>query len=267
MFRLKTSFSHRKDDLLSRIRTGNVDLYQFLEKEALLQQHSRSSTPAPAKSHAQVVKSLLKFQKQASYAFKGFQHRWICSCSCAGAHRCGISSHGSDLKLLFDNGTERKHVKVEVKVTETPDSSDCSTAPPTARKQEDVTVLRHQVSIRNRFKKLSKGAPKSILKLTTSTLSTFPKPVNMEVNDDHNSLESSLEQLQKRYVLFLLEYESSMEQKIRTHTRKAGIFGFITQHDSDANLIHHKTQIRRQYTWSTSLERLTSTIQPTCGAR
>ena len=201
MFRIKTSFSHRKNELLTRIEARNRDLYEFLERASHIQ-HSRIST-TPPKNSTKIVSSFLEFQEQATTIFSGFQRHWACTCNCNGLHSCSISAQGSDLKAFFDNGTETRHVKVEIevkgKVTHVEKASPTSNG---VTSQEHVDSLRHQVAIKNKSKRLREKGPKSLAKLVASTLSTFSNPANVETGSNYDKgLQKPTQRLTKRYVI------------------------------------------------------------------
>ena len=199
MFRLKTSFSHRKNELLARIEARNRDLYEFFERASHVQ-HSRTSTTTRAKDSTKIVSSVLEFQEQARTTFSGFQRHWACSCNCKGLHPCSISAQGSDLKALFDNGKETKHIKVEIEVKAK--VSDGEELPNGATIQEDVDKLRHQVAIKNKSKRLRERGPKSLVKLISSSLSAFSNPANVETGGNcEKGLDRPTKALKKRYVL------------------------------------------------------------------
>jgi hypothetical protein len=205
MFRIKTSFSHRKNELLARIEARNKDLYEFLERASHVQHH-RTSTTTPPKGSTKIVSSFLEFQEQARTIFSGFQRHWACSCNCNGLHSCSISAQGSDLKALFDNGTETKHVKVEIEVRgKVSDAEKVSLNSNGTTWQEDVDDLRHQVAIKNKSKRLREQGPKSLVKLIGSTLTAFSNPGNAKTGCNYDKgIEKSTTRLKKRYVLCLL---------------------------------------------------------------
>ncbi|RBR24358.1 uncharacterized protein FIESC28_02848 [Fusarium coffeatum] len=206
MFRIKTSFSHRKNELLARIEARNKDLYEFLERASHVQE-SRVSTKAAPRGSAKIVSSFLEFQDQARTIFSGFQRHWACSCNCNGLHLCSISAQGSDLKALFDNGTEARHVKVEVevkgKVADVEEDANAATS------QEDVDNLRHQVAIKNKSKRLRDQGPKSLVKLIASSLSAFSNPAAVKTgNDCEKGLERPTEKLKKSFKRQTVRFDS-----------------------------------------------------------
>lgn len=201
MFRIKTSFSHRKDQLLIRIEARNRDLYEFLDRASHLQR-SRTSTTKPPMNSTKIVSSFLEFQEQARTVFSGFQRHWACSCNCNGLHSCSISVQGSDLKALFDNGIETKHVKVEIEVQGK--LSEIESISHGATRQEDVDNLRLQVAVKNKAKRLRDQGPKSLVKLIASTLTTLSNPANVEAESNFDKgLQKPTKTLKKRYVLCL----------------------------------------------------------------
>ncbi|RFN48580.1 protein prib [Fusarium flagelliforme] len=203
MFRIKTSFSHRKNELLARIEARNKDLYEFLERASHVQ-HSRVSTPTAPKGSAKIVSSFLEFQEQAKTIFSGFQRHWACSCNCNGLHSCSISAQGSDLKALFDNGTETRHVKVEIEVkAKPPDVEKVSPSSNGATSQEAVDNLRHQVTIKNKSK----------------SLSAFSNPGNVETGSNcDKGLERPTEKLKKSIKRQTVRFDSPPPPNVTTTT-------------------------------------------------
>lgn len=201
MFRLKTSFSHRKNELLARIEARNRDLYEFLERASHVKQ-SRISTTTTAKGSTKIVSSILEFQEQAKTIFSGFQRHWACTCNCNGLHSCTVSAQGSHLKALFDNGTESKHVKVEIEVKGK--ASDVERVPASsngATSQDDLDNLRHQVFVKNKSKRLREKGSKSLAKLVASTFTAFSNPANVETGSNcDKGLERQTKTLKKKYV-------------------------------------------------------------------
>ncbi|KAF4334108.1 sugar transporter STL1 [Fusarium beomiforme] len=107
---------------------------------------------------------------------------------------------GPDLKVLFNNGTDIKHVKIEIEAEAK--SSDSENFSPHSRGttiQDNVEDLRHQVSTKNMSKKLREQGPKSIVKLLSSTLSTLSNPANAKTGSNYEKgLERPTEKLQKK---------------------------------------------------------------------
>lgn len=199
MFRLRTSFRHKKNRLLSDIKMKNSELFNFLQRDQA-SRLSRISRAAPSKGGNSVISSFLDFQDQAQSVFKGFQLYWSCSCTCAGIHPCRITARDSDMKVLIDTEAEQAHIKVQLeKTVKQKTSSKSSATVQVATKHEEVAVLRSQVSLKNRLSKMKVKGPKSILKLTASALAALSNPA--EAKSDTTSSEPS----QKRYaVLFCL---------------------------------------------------------------
>lgn len=198
MFRIKTSFSHKKDRLLSKISTSNASLYKFLEREQS-SRLSRTSVQAPSKGNDGLTASLLEFQEQAKSVFKGFQQHWICSCS-ANTHPCRISARGPQLKVLFEDGNGTTHIKVEVEKTNMMPKSKTLQLAPVSTKHEDVTVLGHHVSMESRLSNLKEKGPRSILKMTASTLSALSNLAGVGTHVTQDGLEKKPEKLTTRYV-------------------------------------------------------------------
>jgi hypothetical protein len=174
MYRLKSSFSHEKDTLLSRIREKNQSVYEFLDRASHL---SRTSTPIPStRNNSKAASLFLEVQNQARSLYKCFQRHWVCSCSSHGSHQCCIMVQGSDLKVLFDYGNERTQVKVEVETTNPPSRPSLT---PQLNKSDAVLNLGHQISVKSRLKKLKDKGQKGVFGLAASTISVFSSPVSL----------------------------------------------------------------------------------------
>ncbi|KAJ0120192.1 hypothetical protein J7T55_001048 [Diaporthe amygdali] len=70
MFRLKTSFTHRKDVLLAEVRDRNNEIFTFLERAAHL---SSSRTPPPPRLARKQTTPLLALQSEATALYETFQ--------------------------------------------------------------------------------------------------------------------------------------------------------------------------------------------------
>ena len=150
-YKLRMSFTHRKDTLLAKVGKSNKSLYDFF---VLQGQIPRVSMPAPeAGSAAKVSLSFLDSQRRAQSLYECLQHRWANDCSCAGGHPCSITAEGKDLKVLFGSDTnDRRHIRVEVAMTELPipKQGEVPSSTPDS-KLEKIHDLRRQLSFKSRL--------------------------------------------------------------------------------------------------------------------
>lgn len=106
MFRVKTSFTHRKDDLLAEVRDRNDKIFTFLQQASHLSDTRTVALPRPARDQ---MKPLIALQGDASALYETFQAHL--RCKCISGHSCGIAVSTPDglrdqvaaghLKLLF----------------------------------------------------------------------------------------------------------------------------------------------------------------------
>ncbi|KAL6915050.1 hypothetical protein FSST1_012810 [Fusarium sambucinum] len=197
IFRLKISFSHKKDELLGTINNRNEELRNYLYMSSQLHM-SRTSLQTTTKDTKKQARSLRKQQEQAESVFSGFKTHWICCCNPDKCHSCGISTEGSDMKLLF-NGARNQHLKIEVVVqSETQHSNELSSEPSTVPTQSDLEDLT-QKSIRKRILKNMRKQGNSISRLVPSTLLTLSNTNNVRSDKKHDKgLEKPPEKLKKR---------------------------------------------------------------------
>lgn len=176
MFRLKTSFTHHKDVLLTEVRERNNEIFEFLQRASHLSGTRKDPLPRPARKH---TTPLLSLQKDASALYESFQTHLRCKCS--SDHSCGIAVSRTDgiqgqvvashLKLLFWDGSCRTQVKIR-------SSSAAYTKPtisskPPVDKLEEVSSLHQHLSVRNRVEAVRKRSPKALFALATSSMPTF----------------------------------------------------------------------------------------------
>ncbi|WXC67551.1 hypothetical protein SNK03_013357 [Fusarium graminearum] len=197
IFRLRISFSHKKDELLGTIKKRNEELRNYLSMSSQLHM-SRSSLQTPTKDTSKLVRSLKKHQEQAESVFGGFKSQWICNCNLNSCHSCGISTEGSDMRLLL-NGARNQHLKLEVVTQiEMQRLNELTSEPTTVPTQADLECLT-QNSLRKRISKNMRKQGKSISRLVPSTLFSLSDPNNAKVNNKYDKgLERAPEKLKKR---------------------------------------------------------------------
>jgi hypothetical protein len=118
------------------------------------------------------------------------------------------------LKVLLEDGSRTTHIKIDVeKTVKTPETKIFQLAPGST-KHEDVTALRHHVSTKSKLSNLKKKGPRSILRMTASTLSALSNPVGVGTHLTQDSLEKRPEKLTTRYVYLCISSISSIQQQI-----------------------------------------------------
>lgn len=188
MFRLRTSFRHRKDRLLATIQNKNEALYSFLDRAS----HSTPVLAAPKGQVPVPVKSLMSLQRQVRSLTQQLSLSWECNCS--SNHPCQVSiiKEGTEpdrLGLVFEHDSKYTKLYVEEVKTNTAShkletrSSDqesiSGAAGPAYKptsKQEEISSLKKQISLKTRFKQLRTKKP-AIFALAASIIGN-PKHEN-----------------------------------------------------------------------------------------
>lgn len=176
MFRVKTSFTHQKDDLLAEVRNRNDKIFKFLEQAS----HLSDTRPAPLTRPARdQMTPFLALQSDASALYETFQAHL--RCKCASNHSCGIAVSTPDglrdqvaaghLKMLFWEGPCR----TQVKILSIPATEFNTTAPSKSStdRLEEVSSLHQQLSAKNRLESVRKRAPKALFALAASSIPAF----------------------------------------------------------------------------------------------
>lgn len=176
MFRVKTSFTHQKDKLLSRVRDCNDKIITFLQQASHL---SGAKLAAPSKPARKQTTKFLTLQGDALALYETFQTQL--SCKCTSNHSCGITVSGKGnlkdevtavhLKIFFWDGPCRTQVKILS--IPAPDSKTKTSPGPSTGTLEEVSSLRQKWSARNRLETVRKGSPKTLFALAVSSIPTF----------------------------------------------------------------------------------------------
>ncbi|KAK7422979.1 hypothetical protein QQX98_001269 [Neonectria punicea] len=160
MFRLKTSFSSQKDELLKIIKDRNEDLFQFLSRAS----HVAQATKAKPSVSATSITPFLTFQSQARQIYECVQRHWTCTCT--GVHPCGVTispdlekKETLEMRLLFREEAKLTNLKVRLDVArpKVPQPQACPT------KDEDLAVLRKQMALKEQMKKKVDKSPRGFL--------------------------------------------------------------------------------------------------------
>lgn len=176
MFRVKTSFTHQKDDLLAEVRDRNDKIFKFLEQAS----HLSDTRPVPlTRTSRDQMKPFLALQSDANALYETFQTHLRCKCS--SDHSCGIAVSTRDglrdqvaaghLKLLFWEGPCRTQVKIlSISATELDAAAPSKSS---TDKLEEVSSLHQQLSAKNRLESVRKRAPKALFALAASSIPAF----------------------------------------------------------------------------------------------
>lgn len=168
LFRLKASFSHSKDDLISRVAQINNNIYEFLQRAAHV-----PNTIKPFRPEGTKPRVLLEAKDTADTFYECLQSNLNCNCS--SPHTCGVTvselqTEGQKnvyMRILFRTEGVQTQIKIE--------SADHNTVnDPKASQLQEVTHLRQHVAMKNRVEETRKTSPKSIFTLAAGTLSRNP---------------------------------------------------------------------------------------------
>ncbi|KAI8711312.1 hypothetical protein NCS52_01507200 [Fusarium sp. LHS14.1] len=176
LFRLKWSFSHKKDKLLATIKDRNETIYAFLDRSAHL---ARGFESRRAGSR---VWPYLSAQRQASSMYECLQSRW--KCHCLSNHTCGIraSMVGQDrgdlepksFVFLFDEGERFTELRVEVAELKPIGI----TPQPSSQSIVNVSQLKEDISAKIRSHH-ARNRSSSLAALAASSLSIVGNPSNL----------------------------------------------------------------------------------------
>lgn len=160
MFRLRTSFSRQKDELLKIIQDRNEDLFQFLSRASHVAHVTRTKPGVSAAS----ITPFLAFQSQARQIYECVQRHWTCTCT--AVHPCGVTispdrdkNETLEMRLLFREEAKLTNLKVGLDMTR-PKAAQPQACP---SKNEDLAVVRKQMAFKEQMKKKVGKSPKSFL--------------------------------------------------------------------------------------------------------
>ncbi|KAI3338768.1 hypothetical protein F4824DRAFT_499144 [Ustulina deusta] len=173
LFKLKSSFSSRKTQLLAIVRDKNDALYYFLEKAS---QITRSHVLVePSKSYYRSsMKKISLLQSHSQRAFHFLQRNW--SCNCLQPHHYGITvqDYNTDPSIGLLLSHEDTLVRVQLALDTAKPRPDVVSLPITELEQTklgDITSLKQQMYWKRQRTKFKAKIPHSILSLGVSTLS------------------------------------------------------------------------------------------------
>lgn len=184
LFRLKQSFSTRRQHLLDNIVRINESLYKFLAKDSHIKaEAARSATTWYVTPRSRAVERratiLRQLQSEARKLSSALLERWNCCC----IHQCGVghdwkssqaASKKPSLNLLLEKGTLMKQTRVEVKTEENLESSEVASSCITMLDQmANLRMQTHQELAPTEFEKSARrpGIASSAI-VATSTLVT-----------------------------------------------------------------------------------------------
>ncbi|KAH9235900.1 hypothetical protein K456DRAFT_1737248 [Colletotrichum gloeosporioides 23] len=157
MFRLKTSFLGRKDDLLSQLRQSNEWIYKYLDRAARIIPHGTANDQQRfEKHHDKRLKDFQTLQAQARSLYTCFQKSWQCGCS--DGHPCGITVQQSkaetnrdhNIMILFNPSASRSTSRTKVRISGARSQQNGKNhACPRESKQHEINWLSQQVSAKS----------------------------------------------------------------------------------------------------------------------
>ncbi|KAF4478473.1 hypothetical protein CGGC5_v013593 [Colletotrichum fructicola Nara gc5] len=122
-YRLATSVSNRKDELLTKLKKNNDDIRRYLDG-AMDLNFTFDSASRPSPGNGTHWKSYEKVQDQAEELFRTLQEHWPDNCVCSSGHPCGITAQrrqnsdeeGESIALMFNplGYDQGLHVRVRV---------------------------------------------------------------------------------------------------------------------------------------------------------
>jgi len=178
MFRLKVSFSHRKDGLIARIRDKNTALFEFLDRASRI---SGSSTARPAsRKSMKKLRPIMTLQQHGTTLFQSLQRQWRCTCS--SGHRFGITvrvskggpGRGTPVEPVFYLELFTKETYqglITVRPEAVPSLQVPSSTLSLKPQLEMVSDLGSTLSMKNRLQSLRAKGKKTIQTLVISTTS------------------------------------------------------------------------------------------------
>jgi hypothetical protein len=161
--------------LLATVRDKNDVLFQFLEKAAFIKQSKSPVMPSISFSRTS-LKKLNRLQSNSHHAFHFLREKW--ACSCPHHHHCGITVEDSDLRpslgLLLSDEQKLTQIQIIFHMVLPP------TPEPEQSKQEEITSLRQQLSLKKTLQKFKSQKSHSTLGLGISALSLVSNPFSSE---------------------------------------------------------------------------------------
>ncbi|KAJ4327710.1 hypothetical protein N0V84_001817 [Fusarium piperis] len=185
LFRLKQSFSTRRQHLLDSVVRINESLYKFLAKDSHI--NAEAARPAttwnvkhPSNAGGSRAMTLLRLQSEAKKVSSALLNGWNCCCM----HQCGVGHDWKSsevafkepsLNLLLERGTLMKQTRVEIMTQEKLDSIETASSSITMLDQmADLRIQARQELASTAFEKSIRrpGLASSAITMT----STLVKP-------------------------------------------------------------------------------------------
>ncbi|KAH0426538.1 hypothetical protein CcaCcLH18_10295 [Colletotrichum camelliae] len=89
-YRLATSFSSQKDELLAKLKKNNDEIHRYLDELSRVNPTVEQPSKTVARDQAE-WKKYQKLQNQAQDLFNSFREHWSAGCTCSNGHPCGIT--------------------------------------------------------------------------------------------------------------------------------------------------------------------------------
>ncbi|KAF4443220.1 hypothetical protein F53441_11529 [Fusarium austroafricanum] len=173
LFRLRTSFSHSKDYLITKVTQINDAIYGFLERASKV-----PSSTASGRRKGATSKPSLGAKSAANSFYECLQTQL--KCCCQSSHACGVTvskdNGGRDklqMMILFREADTRTQIKIEsvFEAAAIPESA--------PSKLDEVALMKQNVSMKNRAEDIRKKSSKSIFVLAASSLSRPSDRLNL----------------------------------------------------------------------------------------
>ncbi|KAL3301010.1 protein prib [Colletotrichum asianum] len=89
-YRLATSFSSQKDELLAKLKKNNEEIHRYLDESSKVISTVEPPSKTIYRDQAE-WKKYRKLQNQAQDLFNSFREHWSAGCTCSNGHPCGIT--------------------------------------------------------------------------------------------------------------------------------------------------------------------------------
>lgn len=141
MFRLKSSFSREKNELLETVKDRNEAIFQFLNRASHVN-NLKAEQAKPVESPR-----FLEFQQEAKDIYVCLRRHWVCKCTaehCCGiaVSRRGIGGRPFEMNLVFRGEEDMPKLKLRLEDIRPPVINMI------ASRDEKVATLRSQIAVK-----------------------------------------------------------------------------------------------------------------------
>ncbi|KAI0442312.1 hypothetical protein F4803DRAFT_376802 [Xylaria telfairii] len=208
LFKLKISFSSRKNQLLARVQDMNAALYGFLRKASYIT--GSNTLVAPSKPYSEsLIRNLSHLQSHSQRAFDFLQANW--SCNCPQPHHCGITIQGSNINpsinLLLNHEDTLTQVQLGLDAARLkPNAVLLPTTEPEQNELDSVASLKEQISWKRKLGRFKTNQHHGVFNLGISTLSLLSNPSLL--SDRHVQLDKAEAKLKKKIPISGIDIET-----------------------------------------------------------